>query len=94
MRILEMAAKYLLIAIVALYSGDWSVFQVRRIRGGGMATVAVDQFLATTLKGNKAEYDYLGTANQKCSRTLLPQYAEGQLNVPCWWLARHKASWQ
>ncbi len=94
MRILGEAAKYLLISLAILYALDWSVFEVRRMRGSGMGSVAVDQFLATTLKGNKAEYDYLGTANQNCSHSLFPQYAGAEWNSPCWWLARHNAQWQ
>jgi hypothetical protein len=93
-RILGEAAKYLVISFVVLYALDWGVFEVRRMGGNGMGSVPVDQFLATTLKGNKAEYDYLGTANQNCSRTLLPQYAASDWNAPCWWLERHKARWQ
>ena len=94
MRILGAAAKYLVIAVAILYALDWTVFEARRLRGNGMGSVPVDQFLATTLKGNKAEYDYLGTTNQNCSRTLFPQYAASLWNPPCWWLERHKASWQ
>lgn len=94
MRILGEAAKYLLIIFAILYALDWSVFEVRRTRGSGMGTVLVDQYLSTPLKGNKAEYDYLGTANQACARTLFPQYAAPNWNPPCWWLESHKTSWQ
>jgi len=94
LEILGQAAKFLLIGLLILYFVDWSVFEVRRMRGTAMGTVAVEQYLQTPLKGSKAEYDYLGTANQVCSRTLLPQYAASQWNSPCWWLERHKAQWQ
>jgi len=94
MRILGLAAKYLLIGAAILYALDFGVFQARRLRGTAMGSVAVDQFLATPLKGNKAEYDYLGTANQTCSRSLFPQYAASNWNTPCWWLTRHNATWQ
>ena len=94
MRIPGLAAKYLLIALAILYALDLCIFQVRRLRGTGMGTVPVDQYLATPLKGNKAEYDYLGTANQNCSHTLFLQYAASNWNPPCWWLDRHRASWQ
>lgn len=94
MRILGEAAKYVVIALMILYGLDWGVFEVRRVRGSGMGSVAVDQFLATTLKGSKAEYDYLGTTNQNCSRTLFPQYGAANWNPPCWWLERNKTSWQ
>ena len=94
MRILGDAAKYLLITLAILYALDWGVFQARRVGGNGMGSVPVDQFLSTTLKGNKAEYDYLGTANQACSRTLFPQYANSSWNPPCWWLQHHNTTWQ
>jgi hypothetical protein len=93
-RILADAAKYLLFTLVILYVLDFAVFHVRQLRGSGMSAVAVDQFLSTPLKGNKAEYDYLGTSNQPCSRSLFPQYASSTWNPPCWWLQHHNATWQ
>ena len=92
-RILGQAAKYLLLTILTLYALDFAIVHARQLRGGGLGTVAVDQFLATPLKGNKAEYDYLGTVNQPCSRTLFPHYAS-TWNPPCWWLQRHNTTWQ
>lgn len=94
MRILGEAAKYLLITFAILYALDWTIFEIRRVAGTGMGTVTVEQYLSTSLKGNKAEYDYLGTANQNCSRSLLPQYALSAWNTPCWWLEGHKTVWQ
>ncbi|MFY9673517.1 MAG: hypothetical protein WCB53_00210 [Terriglobales bacterium] len=94
MRILGEAARYFLISMVILYALDFAVFHVRQLRGSGMSTVAIDQFLATPLKGNKAEYDYLGTTNQTCSSTAFPQYAASNWNLPCWYLRRHNATWQ
>lgn len=94
MQFLGQAAKYLLITIVALYALDFAAFHARQFRGAGLSTVSVDQFLSTPLKGNKAEYDYLGTSNQTCSRSLFPQYASSVWNPPCWYLRRHAASWQ
>lgn len=94
MRILSDAARYFLITLAILYVLDFAVFQIRHLRGSGLSTVSIDQFLSTPLKGNKAEYDYLGSANQTCSRTLFPQYASSTWNPPCWWLQRHNATWQ
>lgn len=94
MEIVGKAAKYLLIGVVVLYLLDWAVFEIRRARGTAMRSVAVEQYLQTPLKGEKAEYDYLGTANRSCARALLPQYADAQWNPPCWWLERHKAQWE
>jgi hypothetical protein len=92
--IIAKAVKYLLMVTVILYAVDWCVFEVRYMRGAGISSVQVDQFLKTPLKGSKAEYDYLGTGNQNCALAGFPQYAGGQWNAPCWWLKRHAVSWQ
>jgi hypothetical protein len=91
MRIIGQGAKYLLIGAVAAYAVDWSVFE---LRGPAMSTITVQQFLKTPLKGNKLEFDYLGTADASCSRTVFPQYAGSVWNPPCWWLERHKTRWE
>jgi len=87
-------AKYLLVGLTILYVFDLSVFETRRARGTAMSSVTVEQYLQTPLKGNKAEYDYLGTAPESCSRTLFPQFAASHWNSPCWWVERQKAQWQ
>lgn len=92
--IVARALKYLLITLVVLYAVDWCVFEVRYMRGAGLSSVQVDQFLKTQLKGSKAEYDYLGTGPRNCSISAFPQYAAGQWNPPCWWLKKHNVNWQ
>lgn len=72
---------------VLIYLGDWSVFQARRKPVG---VVQVNQLLATPLKGNKVEYDYMGTSPVTCSRSIFPQ----QGNPACWWVERHKTEWE
>jgi hypothetical protein len=52
--------------------------------------VQVNQLLATPLKGNKMEYDLIGTVPQTCSRSIFPQKG----NPACWWLQRHNSQWQ
>jgi hypothetical protein len=94
MRTLPKLATYIIVGLLILFAFDWTFFELRRIGGGGMGTVAIDQFVAGSLKGNKTEFDYIGTANQSCSRTLFPQYAASQWNPPCWWLQRHRAHWE
>jgi hypothetical protein len=37
------------------------------------------------LKGNKIEYDYVGTAQEACSVSLFPQAGQS----PCWHLRRN-----
>jgi hypothetical protein len=93
MRLARRAALHVLLALAAAYAVDWSVFQIRRARGGGMGSVDVDRYLTTPLKGSKNEYDYLGTAAQACSRSLFPQYAASAWNAPCWWVMRHRTQW-
>lgn len=85
---------YAVIGAVIVFAVDGSVFALRRMRGGSMGTMAVDQFVAGALKGNRTEYDYIGTVNQSCTHTLFPQYAASQWNPPCWWLQRHRAHWE
>jgi hypothetical protein len=73
-----------------LYVGDWAVLRFRIAHGRAFGTVEVNQFLATPLKGNKVEYDMMGTVRQTCSRSIFPQ----QGNSACWWLERHKSRWE
>ncbi len=88
------AAKYLLLALVCLYFLDWCVFEIRVARGAGLGSIAVDQYLKTPLKGSKVEYDFVGTMEENCARSAFPQYAASAWNPPCWWLERHRTSWQ
>jgi hypothetical protein len=73
-----------------LYLGDWAVLKFRAAHGTAYGVVAVTQFLATPLKGNKVEYDLMGTAQVTCSRSIFPQNG----NPACWWVERHKSNWE
>jgi hypothetical protein len=79
-----------MVAAIVVYAGDWAVFAVRSHSGNGYDTVVVQQFLSTSLKGNKQEYDYLGTAQVSCAKALFPH---GGAN-PCWWQRRHTQIWE
>jgi hypothetical protein len=94
LKLIRLGLQSLLIAVVVLYAVDWGIFQARRSKGTAMGTISVEQYLATPLKGNKAEYDYMGNADENCSRSLFPQYASSTWNPPCWWLAHHNQRWQ
>jgi hypothetical protein len=72
--------------VVVLYLGDWIGL---RVRAQTSSTVQVQQFLRTPLKGQKEEFDYMGTVDQPCVRSLFPHNSQS----PCWWLERHKISW-
>ena len=75
-------------AVVVLYAGDWMTL---RLRTGPAATSSaqVEQFLRTPLKGQKEEFDYMGTVSQPCVDSLFPHRSA----APCWWLRRHKVQW-
>jgi hypothetical protein len=87
---LTRALKYILIGAVVLYFADWGILALRLARHGGMGSVNVNQFLATPLKGQKEEYDYIGNADQPCVKSIFPHNSD----LPCWWLERHKDQWQ
>jgi hypothetical protein len=76
----------LLAAVVVLYLGDWLIL---RFRPQGGSSVQVEQFLRTPLKGQKEEFDYMGTVAEPCVRSLFPHSSD----TPCWWLERHKIEW-
>ncbi len=72
----------LVAAFVAVYGGDWALF---RLRGSPLAKVTVNRYLTVPLKGNKQEFDYLGTLDVPCSVSLFPQAGQS----PCWHLRRN-----
>jgi hypothetical protein len=78
----------LLAFLVVLYLGDLIVLRIR-IGNQESSSVQVQQFLKTPLKGQKEEFDYMGTVNQPCVPSLFPHWSE----TPCWWLKRHKVQW-
>ena len=80
----------MMIAAIVLYTADWLTFAVRARGGNGYEQIEVQQYLSTALKGNKQEYDYMGTAQVQCARALFPH---GGAN-PCWWQRRHTQVWE
>ncbi|MGA2896183.1 MAG: hypothetical protein ABSE27_01110 [Acidobacteriaceae bacterium] len=89
-RILVRTAAGLMVALMVLYVGDWAVWRVRVARGGGMGSVVVSSIVVMPLKNNKEEYDWGGTADVSCSRSIFPQAGSGA----CWWLRRHNVVFQ
>ena len=69
------------------YAGDWTVYH---LRGKPSATVTVNRYMGVPLKGQKEEYDYLGTVTVPCSVSLFPQ---GGID-PCWHLRKHPDQWE
>ena len=89
-RILSWALVGIIGTLSVLYVGDWAVWRVRVALGGGMGQVTVNTILVTPLKGNKEEYDWDGTTDADCSRSIFPQAGSGA----CWWLQRHNAIYE
>lgn len=75
-------ALVLVVGFVAVYTGDWAVF---RLRGSPLKKVTVNRYLTVPLKGNKQEFDYLGTMDVPCSVSLFPQAGQS----PCWQVLRN-----
>jgi hypothetical protein len=65
-----------------LYIGDFAVF---KLRGSPTSSVTVSQYQTVPLKGNKIEYDYIGTGSESCSVSLFPQAGQNA----CWRLRRN-----
>ena len=76
------ALLFLVAAFVLIYGGDWAIY---KLRGSPASTVAVNEMLSVPLKGNKIEYDYVGTTDVPCSVSLFPQAGQS----PCWYLRRN-----
>ena len=81
-----------LVAIACGYAGGicsrlgWSTSCAARLN----RRFTVSQFMSVPLKGQKTEYDYLGTANVPCAVALFPQGGED----PCWYLRRNANQWE
>lgn len=88
-RILWRSIQILLGIVVVIYLTDWAVLRIKMMHGTGYGTVQVDQFLSTALKGNKEQYDFMGTFPEICSHSIFPHAAP-----PCWWLSRHTSHWE
>ncbi|MGA3160391.1 MAG: hypothetical protein ABSC77_04175 [Terracidiphilus sp.] len=72
----------LAVAFVVLYAGDWAVY---KLRGSPRSRVTVNRYVTIPLKGNKQEFDYLGTIDVPCSASLFSQAGQ----PPCWQLRRN-----
>jgi hypothetical protein len=83
-----------LFALVAVYLADCAVFEIRLAHGTGLSTASVEQYLKTSLKGQKSEFYFQGTVSENCTRSLFPQRVALHWTPPCWWLKRHPQHWQ
>jgi hypothetical protein len=89
-RVLGQILKFSLAFAVLLYVLDWAVLEVRIQRQTGYGNVQVKQFLITPLKGQKEEFDFMGTKAQSCVNSIFPH-----VETPaCWWVERHRTEWE
>jgi hypothetical protein len=70
-----------------VFAVDWTVYN---FRGSPQSSVSVSQFMSVPLKGQKTEYDFLGTAIVACDVALFPHGGED----PCWYVKRHSSQWE
>ena len=82
MRWLQRFLVVLVAGFVAVYAGDCAVY---KLRGSPSSTMTVHRYLTVPLKGNKLEFDDLGSAAQPCSLSLFPQSGLST----CWQLRRN-----
>ncbi len=70
-------------AVFALsYGSDWILF---KLRGSPFSKVTINRYVTIPLKGGKQEFDYLGSFDVPCSRSLFPQAGQSA----CWQLSRN-----
>lgn len=72
----------LTVVLLVVYAGDWVIY---KMRGAPRSSVTVHRTMVIPLKGNKQEYDDMGTFDVPCSQSLFPQAG---LN-PCWQVRRN-----
>jgi hypothetical protein len=79
---LQRIAVLLVAVFVAAYAGDWALF---KLRGSPLSKVNVNRYVTIPQKGNKQEFDYLGSVDVFCSVSLFPQAGKD----PCWQLQKN-----
>ena len=81
MRWLQRVLVVLAAAFILIYAGDWALY---KLRGSPRSKVTVNRYITIPLKGNKQEFDYLGSIDVPCSVSLFSQAVQ----APCWQLRR------
>jgi hypothetical protein len=79
---LQRIAVVVIIAFVAVYGGDIAVY---KLRGSPQSKVTVSRYVTIPLKGNKQEFDSLGTIDVPCAASLFSQSGL----ATCWQLRRN-----
>ena len=79
---LQRVAIVFALSFVAAYGGDLVLY---KLRGSPQNKVTVNQYVTIPLKGNKQEFDWLGSADAPCAESLFSQSGL----TACWQLRRH-----
>jgi hypothetical protein len=74
-------------ATLLAYAADTVVYL---LRGSPSGTVTVSRFMGVPLKGQKEEFDFLGTVQTPCAVALFPHNGQD----PCWHLRRNPNQWE
>jgi hypothetical protein len=82
LRWLQRVVVVLAVIIVATYAGDWAIY---KLRGSPQSQVTVNRYVTIPLKGNRQEFDFLGSSAVSCSVSLFPQAGQSA----CWQLRRN-----
>ena len=72
----------LAVAFVAVYGGDIAVY---KLRGSPQSKDTISRYVTIPLKGNKQEFDSLGTIDVPCAASLFSQSGL----ATCWQLRRN-----
>ena len=77
---LKRAVAFVVLAVAAVYTGD---YLYARLRGSSaLATVQVQPYYAVPLRDGKTEFMMLDPENRTCVRALFPHFGYG----PCWYV--------
>jgi hypothetical protein len=77
---LKRAAAFVVLAVAAVYAGD---YLCARLRGSSaLATVQVQPYYAVPLRSGKTEFMLLDPENRTCVRALFPHFGW----APCWYV--------
>lgn len=74
-------------ATLVAYAGDTLLYLAR---GSPGSTITVSRFMGVPLKGQKEEYDFLGSSPVPCAVALFPHNGQD----PCWYLRRNPNQWE
>jgi hypothetical protein len=74
------------VAVLCLaYAIDFAQARLRLAGGGSLGSVTVNRYSVIHEKNNRMEFNYVGSDQQTCLRSLFPHFGY----TPCWYARRH-----